>query len=357
MDSCFNSFCISTLAFARRSSGARVVHTPYRDYDSRFCVMLCIVLLGLLFSIRLNAATPFGGEAKAQEYTNLSGTPHPVADSAQNTDSATANKPFGFMLAAGFAHDDNVSRASATSEKLSDTSYGLTLSKAHSLQFTKYFRLTLNGFLDIEKFRTYPGLGHFSGGIQGEFMYRASGEFSSPTYGIFVRLSGDNYESMLRDGSRRSVGFTLRNPLTDRINLYTAITNQARVGKSAVFSTRDKTLRMNLDYVVDAGQTFYFTGEYRNGDIISSGLPSLAKLDMSDKFVLDDVFISPAFYTYRIQGKTNLFSLGYNHALSGKDALDFAWRRAQSTPDKTPAYATSPRYVDNLYSISYLMAF
>ncbi len=357
MDSCFNSFCISTPACTRRSSGARLLHAPRRNTNSRFCVMLCFVLLGLLFSIRLNAATAFGGDAKAQEYTNLPGMPNPVAGTAQIADSATVSKPLGFILAAGFAHDDNVSRASATSEKLSDTSYGLTLSKAQSLQFTKYFRLTLNGFLDFEKFRTYPGLGHFSGGLQGELMYRPSGEFSSPTFGLFARLSGDNYESKLRDGSRRTVGFTLRNPLTDRINLYTAIANQTRTAKSAVFTTRDNTLRMNLDYAVDTGQTLYLTGEYRKGDIVSSGQSSLKKLDMSTVFVRDDVFISPAFYTYRMQGKTALFTLGYNHALGLKDSLDFAWRRAQSTPDITPAYATPTRYVDNLYSISYLMVF
>jgi hypothetical protein len=315
------------------------------------------VLLGLLFSIRLNAATPFGDDTKAQEYTDLPGTPNPVTGSAQNTDSATVTKPLGLTLAAGFAHDDNVSRAGATPEKLSDTSYSLTLSKVKSLQFTKYFRLTVNGFLDIEKFRTYAGLGHFSGGVQGEFMYRASGEFSAPTFGLFARLSGDNYESMLRDGSRRSVGLTLRNPLTDRINLYTAIANHARNGKSAVFTTRDNALRMNLDYAVDTGQTLYLTGEYRKGDIVSSGQSSLKKLDMSTVFVRDDVFISPAFYTYRMQGKTALFTLGYNHALGHKDSLDFTWRRAQSTPDMTPAYATPTRYVDNLTSISYLVAF
>ncbi len=319
--------------------------------------MLCFVLFAQLFSTSLLAATPVGSGTQAQEYGNFPGTPKPVPGDAQYTDLANVIKPLGFLFAAGFAHDDNVSRASVASEKLSDISYGITLSKVHSLQFTKFFRLALNGFLDVEKFRTYHGLGHFSGGIQGEFMYRASGEFSAPTFGIFTRLSGDNYESRLRDGSRRSVGLTLRNPLTDRINLYTAIANQARTGKSAVFSTRDNALRMNLDYVVDAGQTVYFTGEYRKGDIVSSGLPSLAKLDMSDRFVLDDVFISPAFYTYRMQGKTNIFTLGYNHALSAKDALDFAWRRAQSTPDKIPAFAAPPRYVDNLYSISYLMAF
>lgn len=353
MDSCFNSCCNSTLACARRSTCAGVVHAPDRKYNSRFCVMLCSVLLGLLFSISSHAAS----DTKVQEYTNLPGTPHPVVGSAQHTDSSTVTNPLGFMLAAGFAYDDNVSRAGETSEKLSDTSYGLTLSKAKSLQFTKYFRLTVNGFLDIEKFRTYAGLGHFSGGVQGEFMYRASGEFSSPTCGLFARLSGENYVSMLRDGSRRAVGLTLRQPLTDRINLYSAITNQARTAKSAVFTTRDKTLRMNLDYALDIGQTFYLTGEYRKGDIVSSGLPTLKKLDMSEVFVRDDVFISPAFYTYRMRGKTALFTLGYNHALGHKDALDFSWRRVQSTPDMTPAYATPTRYVDNLYSISYLRAF
>jgi hypothetical protein len=264
---------------------------------------------------------------------------------------------YGLMVAAGFAYDDNVSRAEEVLDKLSDTIYSLTLSKAKSFAVTKYTKLTISGFLDVEKYRTYTGLGHISGGMQGEFMYRVSGDFGSPTFGIFARYTADEYESFLRDGSRRSTGVTLRKPLTDRINLFAVLANNVRTGKSDVFNTRDVSGRMNLDYSLATDKTIYVTGEYRKGDIVSSGQPSLKILDTSTVFVRDDVFVSPWFYDYRMKGKTNLLTLGYNLSFGTRDSVDMSWRHVKSSPDQAPAYASSMQYIDNQYSVSYLTAF
>lgn len=272
--------------------------------------------------------------------------------------SSSVNRPTGLVVAAGFAYDDNVSRASAALDKLSDSIYSFTLNKAKSFETSEYTKLTVSGFLDIEKFRTYAGLGHVSAGMQGEYKYRTSGEFGAPTFGVFGRYSADEYESRLRDGSRRSFGVTLRKPLTDRVNLFTSVAENVRKGKSAVFNTYDVSGRANFDYALAQGQTLYLTGEYRKGDIVSSGRSSLAILDISTVFVRDDVFDSPWFYDYRMKGQTVLWTLGYNFSFGNKDSVDLSWRRVESKPDKTPAFAApSIRYIDNQYSITYLMAF
>jgi uncharacterized protein YhjY with autotransporter beta-barrel domain len=270
---------------------------------------------------------------------------------------SSISKPTGISVIAGYAFDDNVSRASDAVDKRSDTSFSLMVSKALSMLPTKNTRLTASGFMDVEKFRNYAGLGRLSVGAQGEFAYRFSGDFGSPTIGIFARYTADAYESELRDGNRRSVGINLRKSLTDRINLFAAVANNVRSGKSDVFNTHDNSGRMNLDYTLAPGQTLYLTGELRKGDIISSGQPSIKILDSSTVFVRDDVFNAPWFYDYRMKGKTNLMTLGYNYSLGSKDSIDFAWRHVKSTPDIVPTYATSMQYVDNLYSVSYLMAF
>jgi len=272
--------------------------------------------------------------------------------------SSASRRPSGWVFTAGYAYDDNVSRASASLDQLSDTLYSLAVNKATTFELTDNSRITLNGFLDIEKLRTYTGLGRFSAGMQGEYKYRASGEFGTPTWGLFGRYTADQYESELRDGSRSSVGMTLRKPLTDRINLYTALAENRRSGKSAVFKTRDVSGRASFDYALAAGQTLYLTGEYRKGDIVSSGRSSLAILDISEVLVRDDVFTSSGFYDYRMKGRTILWTLGYNLSFGAKDSLDFSLRRVTATPDKSPSFAAPPlRYIDNQYSISYLMAF
>ncbi len=272
--------------------------------------------------------------------------------------SSSISHPTGLMVAAGYAFEDNASRASEPSDKLSDIIYSLTVSKAKSIVMSPHTKLTLSGFLDMEKFHTYTGLGHISGGGQAEYLYRASGEFGSPTYGIFARFTADNYESTLRDGSRRSAGVTLRKPVTDRIHLFGALADNVRTGRSDVFNTHDVSVRTNLDYALAANKTIYLTGEYRKGDIISSGRPSLKILDIATVFVHDDAFDALGFHAYRMKGKTSVLTLGYNLAFGAKDSIDLSYRWVHSVPDKTPSFpTTSTSYTDKQLSISYLMAF
>ncbi|ADE11706.1 autotransporter domain-containing protein [Sideroxydans lithotrophicus] len=280
-----------------------------------------------------------------------------LAELLDESYNASLEHPSGLLVAAGFAYDDNVSRASEVLDKLSDTIYSLTVSKGLVFAVSRHTRLTVSGFMDVEKFRNYAGLGHVSGGMQGEYMYRSSGEFGAPTYGIFARFEADQYESTLRDGTHSSAGLTLRKPLTDRIDLFASVAENAHTGKSDVFNTRDVSGRMNFDYALAVGQTIYLTGEYRKGDIISSGLPSLKILDIATVFVRDDAFASAGFFDYRMKGRTVLFTLGYNIGFGNKDSADISWRRVQSTPDMTPAYASPLNYTVNQLAIVYLMAF
>jgi uncharacterized protein YhjY with autotransporter beta-barrel domain/cytochrome c553 len=264
-------------------------------------------------------------------------------------------RPSGLSVTSGFAFDSNVSRASEAADIHSDTIYSLTVNQAKSIPVTLNSRLGVSGFMDVEKFRIYTGLGRASLGAQGSYTYRFSGDFSSPTIAAFARYTVDEYESVLRDGSRRSFGMTVRESLTDRVDLFAAASKNIRSAKCVVFDTRDVSGRVNLDYRLADTMTLYLTGEMRKGDIVSSGQPTLTILDMSTVFVRDDVFGSPQLYDYRMKGKTNIFTLGYNLAFGAKDSVDLSWRRVKSTPDVI--LASPMQYIDNQYTISYLLAF
>ena len=270
---------------------------------------------------------------------------------------ATITKPSGLMVSAGLAYDSNVTRASDSQDIRKDTIYSVSASKAMSFTVSKFTRLKLIGFIDTEEFRTYKGLGHISGGGEGEFMYRTSADFDASTFGIFARFTDDAYESTLRDGTRSSAGLTMRKPLTDRISFFAAVAGNERRANTEVFNTKDVSARTNFDYEISMGQTFYLTGEYRKGDIVSTGQGTLKALDMAEVTTPDDVFTSPQFQDYRMKGKTDLLTLGYNLSLGTKDSLDISWRGVRSTPDYTPAYSTPVSYTDNQYSIAYLMVF
>ncbi len=276
----------------------------------------------------------------------------------QDSESASVSKPSGLVVATGFSFDDNVNRASDAREKLSDTIYSATLSKSFSHIMAKRHRLMFTGFLDTEQFRTYSGLNHFSAGVNAEYAFRPGANFGTPTYGVFLRATQDKFSSTLRNGSRLSTGVNFRDSLTDRISLFSALSDNKRTGKSDVFNTSDRSARVNLDYALSASQTLYLGGEYRKGDVIATGwAPALNALNIATVFILDDVFTNPGYTDYRFKGRTKLFNLGYNIGFGPKDSIDISWRRANSAPDTQAGTVVTNRYIDNQYSINYLMAF
>jgi hypothetical protein len=53
-----------------------------------------------------------------------------------------------------------------------------------------------------------------------------------------------------------------------------------------------------------------------------------------------------------------LGTLGLNYPLGPRDSVDFSWRRSQATTRRSLGpEAADLRYVDNLYSLVYLMRF
>ena len=175
---------------------------------------------------------------------------------------------------------------------------------------------------------------------------------------MFVQSSAERYESALRNGYRYSLGASVQKPLTDRINLLGAISHNERFGRSSVFNNRFNAVRFNADYTLSTTETIYVTGEYRRGQIVSTGLPSLENIEVADVFVQDDAYPGGQFFSYRFDGRTVLSTLGYNLGLGPRHSLDLSWRRAQSTPNFRPAFATSPSsYVADQYSIVYLIRF
>ena len=267
-------------------------------------------------------------------------------------------EPLNIQADAGFTWDDNVTRAKAGPSKFGDHSYSVNLSRIVEQEINEQSRFVLTGTLSGEKFRRFNGLSRVSGGVEVEYQYRNSSDFSDPTLGVFAKLSGDAYESSLRDGHRVSVGLSVRQPLTDRINLFGAIAHNRREAESAVFSTRENAIRGNIDYALSNDETLYIGGEYRRGDIVSTGRPSLENASISKVTVQDDAYAGGQLFSYQLEGRTVLATFGYNLSFGANDSLDFSWRHVRATPGLRPSFVTSARhYKANQLSVVYLLRF
>lgn len=264
----------------------------------------------------------------------------------------------GVSMDAGVVYDDNVTRGKLESDRLSDTAHTLSISNGAILWLAPHYRLVVNGTLGGQNFQSYGKLSHVDLAADTELQYRPSAEFSAPTLGLFAKLAYEDYGSFARDGTRGAVGISLRQPVTDRISAFAALAANFRRAQSAVFSTDEASIRLNLDYTLNDRQTFYVGAEYRDGDIVSTGRSSLENVTIAKVMVADDAFDGKSMFSYRMPGKTTLLNLGYNHALGPQAAIDFSWRYIEATPNTRPSWASSPRsYVSNQVFANFLYRF
>ncbi len=269
---------------------------------------------------------------------------------------------------AGMMWDDNLNRARDASEKLSDRIYSINVGTGMTFPLTDHARVVASGFLSGDKLQTYSGLDRFSGGVQGEWQYRTSGEFDAVTFGLFGRASIDEYNSSLRSGRRYSLGINARQALTDRIDIFGALVRNYREARNnTVFDGRDYSVRFNLDYDLGQSGSLYLGGEYRRGDTVTSAPTSLYYNAQAKVSTTDDVYGTAAWSAYRYEARTTIWTLGYNYPLGPRDSIDFSWRYARSTPTGQvnstlyggvgATYGGSATYSANQYSIAYLMRF
>jgi len=272
---------------------------------------------------------------------------------------ALAAAPLGLSAEANYTSDDNVTRSKGEGDALSDTVLGAGIRANYPVPISDRTRAILQGFLGTEKFRTYSGLSRNFFGAQGDLQFRPSGEFGAPTYSAFVRTSKDDYESNLRDGYRHAFGVTVLKPATDRVQLFSALSWNITDGKSTVFDTRYVSLRGNADWSATRWDVVYLGAEYRRGDTVSTGRPTLARVDAADAIVQDDAFSDTTRFAYRLKAGTWVTTLGYNRAFAEGQSLDVSWRWVQSTPLNPPASASKSElsYTVNQFSVAYLVRF
>jgi len=271
-----------------------------------------------------------------------------------------ADESLGLGIEASITADDNVTRGYGDGNVLSDQFAGVSLSKTLRFPVSTHTRLSVLGFAGFNSYLEYTGLSHSYAGVQGDFQYRPSASFFAPTYAVSLRTAIEEYQSEARDSYRSSAGLSVRKSLTDQVQLSGALNYNWRDGKSVVFDTSDVALRVSADFAVTRHDTIYLGLEYRNGDIVSTGQPSTAYVDIATAIVPDDAFKDTTRYAYKIDGSTWLLNLGYNRSFGERHALDLSWRMANATPASVvgaSAAAGRIHYTVNQFALAYLVRF
>lgn len=271
-------------------------------------------------------------------------------------------QPDALQLEASMGWDDNLTRAGEAPSRLGDRIHSVTLSRAATLPLAPHWRSVFSGFVSADKLARYEGLDRASAGLSVDLQYRPSAAFRAPTYALTGQVQHDEYRSGQRTGQRFFVGASVRQPLTDRITAFAAIGHAGRDARDAAFDTRERSLRLHLDYAAGRLGTFYAGAEHRRGDVVSTSWGYEAEYAHPARAWSRDEAFGPGYFAYRLGGRTTLGTLGWSLPLGPQHALDVSWRHAVSKAsipaDPAGAYdAETFRYRSNLYSVAYLLRF
>lgn len=272
--------------------------------------------------------------------------------------SGTHAAPSDTQADIGYMFDDNVTRANGGGARLTDHSYSVNLGQPAIFPVADHQRVLLTGSLGGERFDRFKGLSRLTGTVHGEFQYRSSAEFGTPTFALFAGITAEQYQSWLRDGFRYSAGVSIRQAVTDRIRLFGVAAHNVRYGNSAVFDNKDNAARISLDYSLYDTVTAYLGGEYRRGDLVIAG-PWSWSFYNANAYAQDDAFPGWGIYSFRFDGSTALATLGFNVRVSPRASVDLFWRRARSSVAYvTPSWSNATlSYVTDQYSAAYLVRF
>jgi outer membrane autotransporter protein len=261
---------------------------------------------------------------------------------------------------AAYLWDDNLNRAPEAGPELGDHVLSLNAGSAFVFPLTAHTRFLLTPFAETDKLYRYDGLDRVSLGAQGDVQYRTSAAFTAPTFALFGRFSWDDYHSELRSGNRRSIGLSVRQSWTDRIDVFGAIARNVRDADNAVWDTKDTSVRLNLDYAIGPG-ILYLGAQYSGGDAVSSVRSGFEGAVAIKAFVRDDAY-DETLFAYRYTARTWVGTLGYNLPLGARDSLDVSWRRVTAKPldqlgGTSYAGGGEVTYYVNQYLVSYLTRF
>lgn len=279
---------------------------------------------------------------------------------AQTADTGTAlqPEPINVQFEAGVMRDNNATRAGSGPARIGDTAsfFSVTTSLAHPL--TEHARLWMTGTAGVEKFRRFDGLSRLHGSAELEYQYRASSDFNEPTYGAFVKLTGEEFDSDMRDGYRVGAGLSVRQSLNDRISYSASVAHNARRATDKVFSGSENMVRGNVDLLLTNRALLYFSGEYRRGDIVATGWPNGGTPNVSSVFWWDDAFAAEGMVSYRLRGSSVQLTLGLNYEIAPRHSIDFSLRQIRTRAASSPNYVSSElSYKSSQLSVAYLFRF
>jgi len=238
-------------------------------------------------------------------------------------------------LEATLGLDDNVTRAAADIDIEHDTFVTLGANFGSEVWRGRSSQLVLNASLATDQFYYFSGLSNYSAMGAATYSFAFSSGFGAPWFALNARYGVTEYDSKLRDSTIAAGTITMGKRIDDLTDMRLGFGAKSRDSDGLAFDNKNTFGFVNLDLTVADHRTLYITYHVQKGDAFSTSTPnniSLAVLDAAGSAnELDDVFIGKR--SYRLDATTQLFTIGFNHALDLESSYDISVRYLSSKTD------------------------
>jgi len=230
--------------------------------------------------------------------------------------------------------DDNVTRAAENVDIEHDGFLTLAGTGGYELYQGRAGVLTGKVLLEGHKFSRFDGLSNIVAAAKLNYTFGFSSGFGAPWFALDLDYGVAEFESFLRDSNIFRAAATMGLQIDDATSMRLGFAFKDREAESNVFSTRNTSFFINMDWAIVKRHIIYVTYKYETGDIFSSSSnPALWLIDASNgNIVDDDVFTDKR--TYKIDGTTQFGTLGYNWIMDLHSSFDFSARFLHSEADE-----------------------
>jgi FimV-like protein len=258
-----------------------------------------------------------------------------LADPVPSQQQASKRPLFRYSYDLSVANDSNIRNAHKDIDIRDDIVADASFRARGGTSVSNLSLITYGVRLNYEAFKTFDTLNNVNFDFNAKYRFAFAGNFSSPIYSVGVKLGGIDSESVMRTSTLFSTSLQMTKWLTDAINMTLGLEHRVRESKSVVFDTTDNLFFMNFDLDLTKTDLLYGTFSFVTGDIVSSGTPDIYIINAADAIEPDDAFggIANNQFAYRLQGDTNVFTLGYNRIMTRKISLDLSYRYVDSEAD------------------------
>lgn len=271
-----------------------------------------------------------------------------------------------------FLAEDNVNHAINEALTESDQSWNGFASLSRFYHFSGYTRLDIRAQLEGKVYHEFSDLNHLEPGLSlgvrhkfglGAYQPWVKGSVSSAY--IFSR-------SKIREGYQTQAGFELGKPLHERVDVvfsyrfdYRNSRNGNRIStqklneagfdftqkqSSSVYDISGHTIGLQINTALTEQLFLTFGYSYRDGDIVSTSIPSNASVYQS---IIDDIVNDDALpgWAYRADGRTHNFSVDGSYAFwKGDASITLGYQYIK-------AHANAFTYRNNLFRVNFIYSF